>query len=89
VKLPDLTTIQLDAILEAMAKTNWVGELGRIEEALLRRKLERVEGNRTRAAAELGLNRTTLVEKLRKYGLQNFMRIEGEDLARQVEVIEI
>jgi DNA-binding NtrC family response regulator len=83
----DLTTIQLDAILAAMAKTGWSGELGRIEAALLRRKLELTDGNRTRAAAELGLNRTTLVEKLRKYGLVEFMRIDGEDLARQAECL--
>lgn len=33
-----------------------------------REALQRAQGNRTDAAALLGLNRTTLVEKLRRYG---------------------
>ena len=35
---------------------------------MINRALTRAQGNRTEAAALLGLNRTTLVEKLRKYG---------------------
>lgn len=38
-----------------------------LERRLIRQALERAHGNRTEAAALLGLNRTTLVEKLRKY----------------------
>jgi transcriptional regulator with PAS, ATPase and Fis domain len=37
-----------------------------VEQRLIRIALERTAGNRTEAAALLGLNRTTLVEKLRK-----------------------
>ena len=39
-----------------------------VEHALIRRALDQTGGNRTEAAALLGLNRTTLVEKLRKLG---------------------
>jgi transcriptional regulator with PAS, ATPase and Fis domain len=38
-----------------------------LERQLIERALARAEGNRTEAAALLGLNRTTLVEKLRKH----------------------
>jgi transcriptional regulator with PAS, ATPase and Fis domain len=40
----------------------------KVEGRLIARALERAGGNRTEAAAILGLNRTTLVEKLRKLG---------------------
>lgn len=45
--------------------------LERFELELVRQALERTGGNRTRAAALLGLNRTTLVEKLKKSGLES------------------
>ena len=41
----------------------------RFEGELVRQALDRTGGNRTKAAALLGLNRTTLVEKLKKLGL--------------------
>jgi two-component system response regulator AtoC len=41
--------------------------LADLERQFIRSALERAQGNRTAAAAMLGLNRTTLVEKLRKY----------------------
>lgn len=41
--------------------------LEQVERALIDRALVKANGNRTEAAALLGLNRTTLVEKLRKY----------------------
>ncbi len=40
--------------------------IARFEASLIRQALERAAGNRTRAASLLGLNRTTLVERLRK-----------------------
>ncbi len=45
---------------------NLKAALDSIERDLIQRALERTSGNRTEAAALLGLNRTTLVEKLRK-----------------------
>jgi sigma-54 specific flagellar transcriptional regulator A len=39
-----------------------------IEEALIRQALERSNGTVAHAARLLGLRRTTLVEKLRKFG---------------------
>jgi transcriptional regulator with GAF, ATPase, and Fis domain len=39
-----------------------------VERQLIDEALERTGGNRTEAAALLGLNRTTLVEKIRKHG---------------------
>jgi transcriptional regulator with GAF, ATPase, and Fis domain len=41
--------------------------LEQVERQLIDRALNKANGNRTEAAALLGLNRTTLVEKLRKY----------------------
>jgi len=41
--------------------------LEHLERQLITRALDKASGNRTEAAALLGLNRTTLVEKLRKY----------------------
>jgi DNA-binding NtrC family response regulator len=43
--------------------------VGRLETELLRRALERAGGNKTQAARLLGLNRTTLLEMLKKRGL--------------------
>ena len=40
--------------------------LDQVERRYIERALERADGNRTEAAALLGLNRTTLVEKIRK-----------------------
>jgi sigma-54 dependent transcriptional regulator, flagellar regulatory protein len=40
-----------------------------LEKHLINQALDAAGGNRTEAAALLGLNRTTLVEKLRKYGV--------------------
>jgi two-component system response regulator HydG len=39
-----------------------------VEEALVRRVLEECRGNRSRAAVVLGINRTTLYNKLKAYG---------------------
>jgi transcriptional regulator with GAF, ATPase, and Fis domain len=51
----DDSTLDLRSALEA------------VERKLIDRALSKANGNRTEAAALLGLNRTTLVEKLRKY----------------------
>jgi DNA-binding NtrC family response regulator len=41
-----------------------------MEEALIRRALEATEGNRSQTARLLGVNRTTLYNKLRTYGIE-------------------
>jgi DNA-binding NtrC family response regulator len=41
------------------------------EREILRRALERAQGNKTRAARALGLKRTTLIDKLRRLGLDD------------------
>ena len=43
--------------------------LENLERVLIERALDKSRGNRTTAAAYLGINRTTLVEKLRKYAV--------------------
>jgi DNA-binding NtrC family response regulator len=50
----------------ASASLNLRAALDNVERDLILQALERTGGNRTEAAALLGLNRTTLVEKLRK-----------------------
>jgi DNA-binding NtrC family response regulator len=42
----------------------------RAEREAIRQALEEAEGNRTRAAAALGMGRTTLWQKLKAYGLE-------------------
>ena len=53
--------------LESQASLDLRASLEQLERTLIDRALQRSGGNRTEAAALLGLNRTTLVEKLRKY----------------------
>jgi transcriptional regulator with PAS, ATPase and Fis domain len=45
--------------------------VGRFEADLIRQALERTQGNKNRAAQLLGLNRTTLLEKIKKRGLES------------------
>jgi DNA-binding NtrC family response regulator len=45
-------------------------DLAELEQSLIRQALERTEGNRTRAAALLGLSRDTLRYRLEKFGLE-------------------
>jgi transcriptional regulator with GAF, ATPase, and Fis domain len=59
--LPALAAELADASLDLRSA------LESLERKLIDRALARAGGNRTEAAALLGLNRTTLVEKLRKY----------------------
>jgi DNA-binding NtrC family response regulator len=46
------------------------GVIDRIETQLIAQALERTGGNKNRAAQLLGLNRTTLIEKIKKKGLE-------------------
>jgi DNA-binding NtrC family response regulator len=56
------------AELMAAETLNLRARLDEVERRVIEAALDRAEGNRTEAAALLGLNRTTLVEKLRKLG---------------------
>ena len=47
------------------------GTLERIERRVLARALERADGNKSEAARLLGLKRTTFLDKLRRYGLDD------------------
>jgi transcriptional regulator with GAF, ATPase, and Fis domain len=49
-------------------------ESEKLERQLIERALHQSQGNRTEAAALLGLNRTTLVEKLRRHSLEDSPR---------------
>ncbi|MBX7190582.1 MAG: sigma-54 dependent transcriptional regulator [Sandaracinaceae bacterium] len=64
-----------DAVLPAQG-IDLRAALERFESAMLRQALERTRGNKNRAAALLKLNRTTLVEKLKKRGMSTF---DGEE----------
>jgi DNA-binding protein Fis len=44
------------------------GTLSRIEATLIARAMKAANGNKTRAAEALGLNRTTLIDKLKRVG---------------------
>ena len=60
--MPVIDPVDLLPLVEAKRRATLEFEKRLIEEAL-----QRAQGNRTESAALLGLNRTTLVEKLRKY----------------------
>jgi DNA-binding NtrC family response regulator len=60
-QMPSLTSELGDSSLDLRSA------LESLERQLIDRALQKAGGNRTEAAALLGLNRTTLVEKLRKY----------------------
>jgi transcriptional regulator with PAS, ATPase and Fis domain len=50
-------------------KANDTGGLGTLEREAIRSALERHAGNRTRAAHDLGIHRSTLLRKLKRHGL--------------------
>jgi len=45
------------------------GVIGEIERAMIAQAMAKTEGVKARAAALLGINRTTLVEKMKRYGI--------------------
>jgi len=61
-----LPAIPQKASSSATTGVDLYAALGELEDRLIREALERSGGNRNQAAQSLGLNRTTLVEKLRK-----------------------
>ncbi len=70
---PQITTESLcDHVREAAGKSRApvaAGSLLETEAQAIRAALDRHHGNRTRAAAELGIHRTTLLRKLRRLGI--------------------
>jgi DNA-binding NtrC family response regulator len=66
--LPPSTPPQTQPQPQNAANLNLKNAIDDVERQLILMALERSGGNRTEAAALLGLNRTTLVEKLRKLG---------------------
>jgi DNA-binding NtrC family response regulator len=65
----DSGPVQIPSLAKELADTSLDlrSALESLERQLIDRALQKAGGNRTEAAALLGLNRTTLVEKLRKY----------------------
>jgi len=61
-----LPAIPQNAASLAATGVDLYAALGELEDRLIREALERSGGNRNQAAQSLGLNRTTLVEKLRR-----------------------
>ncbi len=58
----------LDTDNPLVSLTDW--NLKKVEKMVIRRVVEECSGNRSRAARELGINRTTLYNKLRQYGIE-------------------
>ena len=71
--LKDSVTQAIEVFLEQLDGETCIGlydmVLGQVEEPLLRAVMAHTEGNQSRAAAMLGLNRGTLRTKLRRHGL--------------------
>jgi DNA-binding NtrC family response regulator len=57
--------------------------LSSIEAELIERALVSENGSRSKAAAGLGLLRTTLVMKVKKYGVENFMPPPPKETSRK------
>lgn len=66
-----LTTGDLGLDVEPARTPPKGGTLEEIQKAAIIEALQRWEGNRTRAAAELGINRKTLHNKIKEYGLRD------------------
>jgi DNA-binding NtrC family response regulator len=58
------------ATAAAAGTTTLAAAIEALERAILTRGLERTEGNRTRLAKELDISRTTLNERIKKFGLE-------------------
>jgi DNA-binding protein Fis len=56
-------------VLDVKTGIDLYQEVRRFETRLIRRAVEEAEGNVTRAARLLGLNKTTLHEKIKRYGI--------------------
>ena len=63
---------------DTVAADNLTGRLDQMEADVIRNAIRRFRGNKTRAAEHLGINRKTLREKIRKYGIA-----ETKDTMRQ------
>ena len=57
------------AAAAAAGKGTLAAAVEALERAIVARGLERTDGNRTQLAKELGISRTTLNDRLRRYGL--------------------
>jgi two-component system response regulator AtoC len=70
VPVPDVSASPSDST-NASESTNVTESLDSIEKTAILAALERCGGNRTKAAAELGITRKTIVNKLKLYGISD------------------
>ncbi|MFK7990616.1 MAG: sigma 54-interacting transcriptional regulator [Sandaracinaceae bacterium] len=66
---PAVRLVDLPPLAPAAPFDPWSGTYAEIETRLLRKALERAGGNKSEAARELGLKRTTFLDKLKRHGL--------------------
>jgi two-component system response regulator HydG len=76
-------TVEIRQLAGSLASTgtrsmNLNQELNRLEVELIKTALQQSGGNRNRASQILGLNRTTLIEKIKRLGLQSFADEQSE-----------
>ncbi len=57
-------------ILQELEKAEGILPIEKEEERIILQALEKAQGNKARAARALGINRSTLYDKIRKYGLE-------------------
>jgi len=67
--LRELVAVGRDLVSNAMDTSESVAPLEQIERAVLRKALERYQGNRTLTAERLGLSRRTIQRKVKEHGL--------------------
>ena len=61
--------LRLTRAIDPGGDFNLTSFMGDVERTLVLKALEKAGGNRSRAAEILGINRTTLIEKLKRFGI--------------------
>lgn len=75
-----MNEIQLDSLIKEMGLSGFFNVIANLEVQIIRRALDLQSGNRNQTAAALRMNRTTLVEKLKKFDMQNYFKIDKEPI---------
>ncbi len=58
------------AVAAARGEATLADAVEALERSIIERGLRRTEGNRTQLAKDLGISRTTLADRLKRYGLE-------------------
>jgi transcriptional regulator with PAS, ATPase and Fis domain len=68
---PTSATAQLSALVHRGLASNLATAVGALERSLIATGLSEMRGNKSKLAERLGVSRTTLIKKIREYGLED------------------